>query len=364
MSTGLTRQTRRLSRWETVLWRFIAFCRFSSSMRSFFLRWFLPADVFNRVRRLLGEEEPTPITRKSYLPPPLPPPHLFSRRHLSSTGLQNKGFHWKRPPASKARLRCGCTFGRCEYCCWRFFPSERHLDGGKSRCADPPALREKSVIKHKAPLNFLKWKTEAAPTVTWCADADFCWLSLSSFNFISLGCWSSFYIYEIINWIWIVAENPYKPDLSWRVTDSNCLQSWWFVLLGTAVPFVSVDSFQLICVFIKTVTTYGSVGSGQHWHWSELKKFLLHEFMILIFHLFRLRNISRFRHGTNIFGLIRRKFLGYWMGHVIFLWRLPAPSWLDVTRETFGFQAAAFIVSMCLSIEFRQRESAKGGFKK
>lgn len=55
-----------------------------------------------------------------------------------------------------------------------FFPLERHCDGGKSRCADPPALQEKSVIKHKAPLNFLKWKTDAAPTVTWCAGADFC----------------------------------------------------------------------------------------------------------------------------------------------------------------------------------------------
>lgn len=80
-------------------------------------------DVSNRVRGLLGEEEPTPIPRKPYPPPPpppFPPPRPLSRRHLASTGLQNKGFHWKCPPASKARLRCGCTFGRHESCCWRF----------------------------------------------------------------------------------------------------------------------------------------------------------------------------------------------------------------------------------------------------
>lgn len=44
--------------------------------------------------------------------------------------------------------------------------------GRGAQCADPPALQEKSVIKHKAPLNFLKWETEAAPTVARCADAE------------------------------------------------------------------------------------------------------------------------------------------------------------------------------------------------
>lgn len=47
---------------------------------------------------------------------------------------------------------------------------------------DPPALQEKSVIKHEPLLNFLKWGTGLAPTVTWCADSDLLTVAFIEFN--------------------------------------------------------------------------------------------------------------------------------------------------------------------------------------
>lgn len=44
----------------------------------------------------------------------------------------------------------------------RFFPwGTPPPGGGKPQRRDPAAPQEKSVIKHKAPLNFLKWETES-----------------------------------------------------------------------------------------------------------------------------------------------------------------------------------------------------------
>lgn len=66
--------------------------------------FWLIVDVFNS-RGLWGEG------RGGRRNTPTPLPRL---------GCKTKdSIYWRRPPASKARLRCGCTFGRRESCCWR-----------------------------------------------------------------------------------------------------------------------------------------------------------------------------------------------------------------------------------------------------